>query len=276
MQTSGIRAAVISGNIDLAINLTEQSYPNIFTTSSKGQDVLFELKCRKFVEMMLDYSTREHHHRHDLQHRPQRESDVVAATEDDKSSVSSYNNNFIAEDDFPDDNSSVTSFDRRKSVSGTAGHGQSSSMHVPGRRRRLSYAAVAASASSSSSGNGFLAFPASPTTGEVMNSSAPAIPMVMDHDSWEDDHALSGGRRPRRLSRRRSSTSSSVLSVGSHSYFGGHELPLGELELDEEEEEHDSAPAMMKRIMKYGQQLQEEYRHDDRPKIRERLMVRPL
>ncbi|KAK9455338.1 concanavalin A-like lectin/glucanase domain-containing protein [Dipodascopsis uninucleata] len=44
-----IRAAVLEGNIDRALKLTDLFYPSVL---KENQDILFQLRCRKFVEMM--------------------------------------------------------------------------------------------------------------------------------------------------------------------------------------------------------------------------------
>ncbi|KAK9464739.1 concanavalin A-like lectin/glucanase domain-containing protein [Lipomyces arxii] len=44
-----IRAAVLSGSIDMALKLTETFFPKVF---EQRPDILFQLKCRKFVELM--------------------------------------------------------------------------------------------------------------------------------------------------------------------------------------------------------------------------------
>ncbi|KAG2220552.1 hypothetical protein INT45_004158 [Circinella minor] len=260
-QRRSIRSAILAGNIDHAIELTQKWYPSVLKkqddSNNKGYGIMFELKCRKFIEMMREYSE-------------QRD-------DDDQISIISTNsstNNFCISNGIPEENviSSATmpshdpaitledyhnnnSINRRRSVSSTSSnhniistHATTPSVRVPNRTRRMSYAAIAASASpNNSSNNNFLPLLSSPT---------------MEHD--EDDHGL-GSRRHRRLSTRRSSTESSIMSVNSNNVL------LEDLELEDDEEQ--SSPIMtMKRIMKYGQQLQDEYRHDEGPKIRERLM----
>ena len=44
-----IRSAILAGNIDQALNLTQTYYPSVLDTNST---ILFQLKCRKFIEMM--------------------------------------------------------------------------------------------------------------------------------------------------------------------------------------------------------------------------------
>ncbi|KAI9264298.1 hypothetical protein BDA99DRAFT_508942 [Phascolomyces articulosus] len=267
-QRHSIRTAILAGNIDHAIELTQKHYPLVLkkqednTNNKKGQDIMFELKCRKFIEMMREYSERE---------------------DDDRTSVisnTSSNNNFCISNGIPEEDvisrtstmndlgitleeyNNNNSMSRRRSISSTSSahnnntmissNATTPSMRVPG-RRRMSYAAIAASASPTNNSNNYLPLLSSPTT---------------EHD--EDDllHGLGGTttRRHRRLSTRRSSTGSSIMSVNSNT------LTEQDLETTEDDEEEQSPVITMKRIMKYGQQLQDEYRHDERFKIRERLV----
>ncbi|KAI9497796.1 hypothetical protein BDB00DRAFT_784331 [Zychaea mexicana] len=261
-QRHSIRAAIFSGNIDDAIELTQKYYPTVLKQGdSKSQDIMFELKCRKFVEMMREYSERKD-------------------DEDDRTSVISNNSsgnhgncfstNGIPEDDVAPTNdvniieesynSNNNGRDRRRSMSGgsSTSHATTPSMRVPG-RRRMSYAAIAASASPTNNHNN-----------TAMNGGGGAyVPLISsptDHEYDEDSHGLAGIRRHRRLSTRRSSTGSSILSVNS----SNNVLLEQDLEMEDDDDEH--SPISMKRIMKYGQHLQDEYRHDERTKIRERLV----
>ncbi|CAG8672887.1 2481_t:CDS:2, partial [Racocetra fulgida] len=45
----GIRDAVLAGNIDNAITLTNSLYPGVLQSND---DILFQLRCRKFIEMI--------------------------------------------------------------------------------------------------------------------------------------------------------------------------------------------------------------------------------
>ncbi|KAL0087016.1 hypothetical protein F4703DRAFT_1978691 [Phycomyces blakesleeanus] len=46
-----IKAAVLDGNIDLAIRIIQQLFPNMIKDESQSS-IVFELKCQKFIEMM--------------------------------------------------------------------------------------------------------------------------------------------------------------------------------------------------------------------------------
>ncbi|KAK9459377.1 concanavalin A-like lectin/glucanase domain-containing protein [Lipomyces oligophaga] len=48
-----IRAAVLDGNIDHALKLTDLYFPGLFKTNER---ILFELECRKFLELMRSYA----------------------------------------------------------------------------------------------------------------------------------------------------------------------------------------------------------------------------
>lgn len=45
----GIRSAILDGDIDSALKLTQEFYPNVL---AKNHHVHFRLKCRKFIEMV--------------------------------------------------------------------------------------------------------------------------------------------------------------------------------------------------------------------------------
>lgn len=281
-----IRSALTHGKVDRAIQLTEQYYPGVL--QHDNEDIMFELKCRKFIEMIHEYSEREKI----LFHRDDLENDQASITSNN-SSIASFNvPNCIDDDnhhplqqrynnsnhpfpaiDVPEDTTTQPwSRDRRRSTSGSfTSHATASAIRVPG-RRRMSYAAIAASASPNSTNGHFAGFSVSPP---------PACddPSLQQQQQEHDDyaHPLFSNRRHRRASTRRSSTCSSLLSVGS---LGGYEQDEPDLsEVDEADERGgssgvDDAAISMKHIMDYGQKLQAEYRHDDRLKIRTRLVVR--
>lgn len=214
-----------------------------------GRDVLFELKCQKFVEMMRDYVNKEGSRKD------------TELSDEDHCSVNSGRQSICYEEEHDADENSIHSTGRRRSVG--SGCATTPSMHVPGanRQRRLSYAAIAASASPNNHSNGFLAFSASPT----------AVDNHFDQDEELAPHSGST-RRHRRASTRRSSTCSSLFSVSSNNAPLSQETTLEETLFDEDLEE-DSSSSHMRKIMKYGQQLQDEYRNDERPKIRSRLVA---
>lgn len=115
-----------------------------------GRDVLFELKCQKFVEMMRDYVNKEGSRKD------------TELSDEDHCSVNSGRQSICYEEEHDADENSIHSTGRRRSVG--SGCATTPSMHVPGanRQRRLSYAAIAAYASPNNHSNGFLAFSASP------------------------------------------------------------------------------------------------------------------
>ncbi|KAI8145847.1 concanavalin A-like lectin/glucanase domain-containing protein [Fennellomyces sp. T-0311] len=76
----------------------------------------------------------------------------------------------------------------------------------------------------------------------------------------------------RRLSYAAIAASASPTNTNGNGIMSMNSNLLMESELETEDDDDDHSPITMKRIMKYGQQLQDEYRHDDRPKIRERLV----
>ncbi|ORY97455.1 concanavalin A-like lectin/glucanase domain-containing protein [Syncephalastrum racemosum] len=86
------------------------------------------------------------------------------------------------------------------------------------------------------------------------------VPMDIDEDCF--------GRRQRRLSTRRSSTGSGTGGFYSSLFFP-HE---GSVEEEGPGEDASGAGMMLQRIMRFGQTLQDDYRHDERPKVRERLV----
>lgn len=244
-----IRKAIIAGDIDSAINLTNELFPGLLDGPEVGKDALFELKCQKFVEMVRDYGDRE---------QAKRDTEI---SDEDHCSVNSGRLSIFRDDEHDADEIANYNTDRRRSVG--SGCATTPSMHVPGanRQRRLSYAAIAASASPNNNCNGFLAFSASPTA-------------VDNHFDQDDEHVSHSGfgRRHRRASMRRSSTCSSLFSASSNNVPPSHETTVEETLFNEDLEE-DSTTGLMKKIMKYGQQLQDEYRNDERPKIRSRLVA---
>lgn len=50
-----IRKAILAGDIDKAIKFTDTFYPQVLL-DERNKEIYFQLKCRKFVEMMLRYS----------------------------------------------------------------------------------------------------------------------------------------------------------------------------------------------------------------------------
>ncbi|KAI7874237.1 SPRY-domain-containing protein [Lichtheimia hyalospora FSU 10163] len=53
-----IRTAVLAGNVDRALELVQEHFSHNLEEMTDGQNILFELKCRKLVEMMREYSKR--------------------------------------------------------------------------------------------------------------------------------------------------------------------------------------------------------------------------
>ena len=53
LTVAGIRAAILEGDIDKALKLTGAFYPHVLEDSPQ---IVFRLKCRKFVELIRKYS----------------------------------------------------------------------------------------------------------------------------------------------------------------------------------------------------------------------------
>lgn len=272
-----IRSALTHGNVDRAIQLTEQYYPGVLQHDKN--DIMFELKCRKFIEMIHEYSEREKI----LFHRDELDNDQASITsnnssitnfhvpncidDDNHHPLQRYNNHSFPAIDIPDDTTQPWSRDRRRSTSGslTTNHATASAIRVPG-RRRMSYAAIAASASPNSTSGHFAGLSVSPPPACDEQS------LQHEHDDYA--HPLFSNRRHRRASTRRSSTCSSLLSVGSLGCYEQDEPDLSQVDEADERGGASAETITMKHIMDYGQKLQAEYRHDDRLKIRTRLVVR--
>ncbi|KAI8141164.1 concanavalin A-like lectin/glucanase domain-containing protein [Fennellomyces sp. T-0311] len=72
----GIRSAVLQGNIDLAIQLAQSYFPECMEKENLvAHDIMFELKARKFVEMVREYSLHVH--------QQQLRSPSLSSTDDD-------------------------------------------------------------------------------------------------------------------------------------------------------------------------------------------------
>ncbi|CAO3646056.1 unnamed protein product [Cunninghamella blakesleeana] len=54
-QRQSIRQAIMDGNIDKAISLTNKYYPGLLQDNDHGMDMIFELECGKFIEIMRSY-----------------------------------------------------------------------------------------------------------------------------------------------------------------------------------------------------------------------------
>ncbi|CDS11854.1 hypothetical protein LRAMOSA04050 [Lichtheimia ramosa] len=274
-QRSDIRSALTHGNVDRAIQLTEQYYPGVLQHDKN--DIMFELKCRKFIEMIHEYSEREKI----LFHRDELDNDQASITsnnssitnfhvpncidDDNHHPLQRYNNHSFPAIDIPDDTTQPWSRDRRRSTSGslTTNHATASAIRVPG-RRRMSYAAIAASASPNSTSGHFAGLSVSPPPACDEQS------LQHEHDDYA--HPLFSNRRHRRASTRRSSTCSSLLSVGSLGCYEQDEPDLSQVDEADERGGASAETITMKHIMDYGQKLQAEHRHDDRLKIRTRLV----
>ena len=55
--STGIRASILEGDIDKALKLTNAFYPHVL---EDNQQIVFRLKCRKFVELIRKYSDLSH------------------------------------------------------------------------------------------------------------------------------------------------------------------------------------------------------------------------
>lgn len=53
-ETTGIRKAILEGDIDRALKYTKAYYPRVL---SENENVYFRLRCRKFIEMVLKEAT---------------------------------------------------------------------------------------------------------------------------------------------------------------------------------------------------------------------------
>ncbi|KAF7723012.1 hypothetical protein EC973_002428 [Apophysomyces ossiformis] len=250
-QRQSIRAALLAGQVDRAMELTQTYFPGVLDEQGKGENIVFELKCRKFIEMISEYTEQEHALR--------RKSQAANTLEDDRMSISSTDMQSSVCSEEPE---TVNGTGRRKPIP-ICTSPSSSSAPVSASGRRLSYAAIAASVSPTSSTSSFCAISVSPTGTASSNGPEP----------MEADEGISMvNRRGRRLSTRRSSSSSSsssfsICSIGPISC----EPTLGEEDEDDNNFGHTSTVHLMKQVMKYGQQLQESYRKSDKPRVRERL-----
>ncbi|ORZ01158.1 concanavalin A-like lectin/glucanase domain-containing protein [Syncephalastrum racemosum] len=173
-ERQNIRVAIANGDFDRAIELTLKYFPQA-TSEGIGRDVLFQLKCHKFVEMMRDYSDHEQH-------------------------LHSKDNN---DDPMSGDSSSDDNDDKLES-------------RPPGG----SYTSTSSVTSSPMASEGRL-----PDTGVKRDTESSDSCHYMDVD---DD--------------------------------------------DENDADSNETTAKMQRIMAYGQRLQNEYRHDDRPMVRDKLL----
>ncbi|KAI9322578.1 hypothetical protein BX666DRAFT_1896447 [Dichotomocladium elegans] len=278
-QRSNIRSAIITGDIDHAIELVNQYYPTMFRPGGEFDDLMFQLKCRKFVEMILQYSQvlpRISLEKHTLDNDHASVTSNGSANvhlsngfDDDRHNHIQHSHHSLVHQSHsylgsPEESHTAWGRDRRRSMGSSTtstNHATSSAIRVPG-RRRMSYAAIAASASPTSTiSGGFLGFSASP-------------PLLHDDHDHDDHHHIFTGRKNRRASTRRSSTSSSVLSFGSIPFNNHDEDQQHDLSGVDEEEDGTSygADVTMKQIIKYGHKLQAEYRNDERLMIRTRLV----
>ncbi|KAG0172023.1 hypothetical protein DFQ30_011312 [Apophysomyces sp. BC1015] len=123
-ERQSIRAAIISGNIDTAIELTQKYFPQVFQDGGRGEEVLLELRCRKFVEMMREYNEQ-------VQKECQSETCKNGPSKDSHQS-------------------SDMEVDDESSHGNTVSQDAHQPMTVPASGRRLSYAAITASLSSTS------------------------------------------------------------------------------------------------------------------------------
>lgn len=55
MNRQKIRKAILDGDIDKALKYTHSYYPQVFQ-DERNKDIYFQLRCRKFIEMMRRYS----------------------------------------------------------------------------------------------------------------------------------------------------------------------------------------------------------------------------
>ncbi|KAI8997559.1 hypothetical protein BDB01DRAFT_771549 [Pilobolus umbonatus] len=126
-----IRASIISGCIDEAIQLIEMYYPGLLQEEKRGKNIQLCLKCGKFIEMMRQYCDNN-----------EAERTQTSDTIEDKS----YQPKSTS--DMSDTNQYSTNQSVSRSISIPLS--SSSSIVKPG-KRRLSYAAIAAALSPSSS-----------------------------------------------------------------------------------------------------------------------------
>ncbi|KAF7721719.1 hypothetical protein EC973_004281 [Apophysomyces ossiformis] len=215
-----IRSAIIAGNVDAAIELTEKYYPEVFQEKGRGELVLLELRCRKFVEMMREYNE-------------QVQKDIQLAQ---YRNGNSKGDNQSIDMEVDDGNTQGSS----QSQDAT----QSTPVPVPG--RRMSYAAITATLSP---------------------------PNHSGHSHLTTNEENGQAKRPRLCLRRSSSSSSSTSNSNGNAHkSNGHEALNVEPLWEEEEEEKDRSGMLMKRAMAYGQQLQEMYKDDTDPKVRNKLV----
>ncbi|KAI8391650.1 uncharacterized protein BYT42DRAFT_202909 [Radiomyces spectabilis] len=256
-----IRAAVITGDVDLAMELTERYFPGVLDGDTVDQDISLDLKCHKFIEMIRECNEQE------VQRGRLRsdDNDSLLSCDDHMSLCSnrSRSNSSVISDslDHAEDRQS-----RHAAIPITISPSASSTpIPAPGRRR--SYASIAASISPSS-------HPNQQSMSASLSSYFDSEPMMIDEDrgrrlSHEDIH-----RRPNVWTKRRSNSNSSIGSL--HNLRSHSNGMLSYDQILEEDENLTSASSttssMMKKAMKFGHQLQDEFRHDPRPHIRTKLM----
>ncbi|KAI8388881.1 uncharacterized protein BYT42DRAFT_561599 [Radiomyces spectabilis] len=245
-----IRRSIIQGNIAEAVQTLDKHYPGILTRDTTETDLLFELKCQEFVELMREYSHVERQQRSLSRRSNSIDTTITFEDDDHVSSTSSRRSSSFDDDDF-------SPSEYRPSMQPLLSSSPTLPVPVRASGRRLSWAEVAAS-SSPTGNHGFHAFSVSPT--------------YQSFDITETDDMMYG-RGSRRLSgrgNRYSNSSSSIFSSHSHVSY--------DLALDEEDEEDDSVEMgpdlafLMKRIMKYGQELKNEYSKDERSHIQHKLV----
>lgn len=79
----------MDGNIDKAISLTNKYYPGLLQENEHGMDMIFELECGKFIEIMRNYME----HKSSLELEENRQDDDAEMKKNNISDFDSDNNN---------------------------------------------------------------------------------------------------------------------------------------------------------------------------------------
>ncbi|KAL0084816.1 hypothetical protein F4703DRAFT_1929086 [Phycomyces blakesleeanus] len=235
-ERQSIRSAIMAGDIDLAIRLLDTHFPDLFVGNERGRTALFQLKCQKFIEMIGKYAEKECAQ----YRRKERCLDLTDSifSDDDHMSLGS-NGSISAEGE-----NEAKYKQRTTDLISTSPISLTKVFPVNAPGRRLSYAAITASSYS-------------------------VLPPTIPTHSRSTHHTLSSHNSLANIPpRRRSSSSCSAFSA----YSSG--IKNRDILLEEGESALISQPTVdtMKQIMTYGQQLQEEYRSDERTSVKTRLV----
>ncbi|KAI7907388.1 uncharacterized protein BX663DRAFT_495737 [Cokeromyces recurvatus] len=228
-----IRSAIIHGNIDEAIELINKYFPGVLQEEGRGQELQLALKCGKFIEMMREYCECS-------KTRRLKTNSVLLGSE----SRSSINDNSSLDIDKQTYSKPITINNHPiPSNSASSSNG----------KRRLSYAAIAASLSPSNSTE----TPQNRTNGDMMEVDGNES---NNKNNNETISSLTESMNGHIWTRRSSITNNNTIFKEDSS-----------LANDNTSNSNHTANSL-RLVMRYGQKLQEEYRHDTREKTRSSLV----